>query len=84
VSGNAVYFRIAGAPFADCAKNRRYLLNASTAYGRNFYLFIQDAYASGKEIAVETSGTCLLAPDDAEDVINIIPRTGNPSDNNYR
>lgn len=71
VSGNAVYFSLSGASYAECAKNKRYVFNAGTAYGRNLYLLIQDAFSENKEVVISSSGTCSLSPDDAEDIGNL-------------
>lgn len=71
VSGNAVFFTIEGVSYAECAKNKRYIINAGTAYGRNLYLLIQDAYSANKEVVISSLGTCSLSPDDAEDIGNL-------------
>ena len=71
-NGNAVYFSVSGASYAECAKNQRYIFNAGTAYGRNLYLLIQDVFSANKEVTVASLGTCSLSPDDAEDIGNLI------------
>jgi hypothetical protein len=71
VSGNAVYFSVAGASYAECAKNKRYVFNAGTAYGRNLYLLIQDAFSANKEVVIASLGSCSLSPGDAEDIGNL-------------
>lgn len=77
VNGNAVYFSLTGASYAECAKNQRYIFNGGTAYGRKLYQLLLDAYSTKKEIAIATLGTCSLSPDDAEDIGNLIITDGN-------
>ena len=69
--GGIVYFTVAGAQYAGCATNDRYVIDTSAQAGRSQYTLVLSAYLSGQNVTVGPRGECNTMPNDAEDIYAI-------------
>ncbi len=71
-SGNYVYFMVSSATYATCATNQRYVVDTTTAFGKNTYAMLLSARLSGSQVTVVSSGVCnTMGGSDAEDIYNL-------------